>query len=1388
MSGKSKGESRVEIFFQQEQVNSWFDIGLLLDRLKDNRVTLKFPPLNKFKQNLLTAPAFITYDFGIDGVSVEIAKYCRALEGMANGSRQKIFWIGGQFSSEMDTILDPAWNAITIPELMGFNAWKGYDDFFGQKLERGDVRYNALVKQVWQLCEVITNKLDQLIDQHKLKVLLAVNACSNPGNVPLALSLAIISELRQIPVIGNHHDFYWEGGKRQLDRPDGEPAGPRDHFFTNSHLGEIFTLVETLYPWDSPLWAQTVINRLQEQSLVEQFGFNPNSLGVIPTSIDITKYRTRDDDARKNTLFRLYTIFINSGEEIEIAPATCYTTKEAAKILKGRPTILGHQEQAVGSSFFKASLILLQPTRIITRKRIEMDFDLIERLLAQEKISEFLQENPQLNITMLITGPVAPGHDHYFHQLLMEFNRLLERVAAEFKDRIFLALSFGLEGQPTLQERGLKDVRIYEVYSVSSLVLLPSETEGRGLPLLESAAAGVPMVCNRYHPEHVYCDVLGDHLDKSMRIKVFDHQDGSFLAETIEQICEVLIHPWSFESQAENNQVAVKKRFSRASLVNFLDNTLEQLWHRSTGSKKEYQLVQDQFRKFKKTTNYGSQFDQLVLNKHRCYLPGLTRNEFLIYLKSLIDPNYFRLEEMEMRGRVFRFARHLISDYLVGSKVERDPRVGQFYRMLDQLYLYHHGKSKLVMDHSFSYRHRYRRSYLYRSLTLEELMGVVNMLFRDIFPETLEYRLKGKRFGLFKTLNSALREVLDAPGQQFVIDDSERLTEDLKSNKKFAFFANRDITNKIQIFILNTMKTRLGISLYDEITPELLKERSNNVGQITLLARELPIGRISHQAVMAWLEKDALKELRLLHQANLFRVVPTKMLAAGIHLGQLGKEATTALLEVKAGGGFVVSVNQYDYMMDMIDMPSYRIGKVANQLGANFMGLAIDDLYLQWVPAGLKPSLAYPTPVQTPLDFSLALSSELFKSCVDQLGEEEVLQRLRKSADRFGPPIEQALKDIAAIDEGTGVGWDPINGIHHDGLPWSGAQAVISTQEGNWSFTTAFSGGEARTVLELVEDFEQQQNRKVELAWNGGYILNPELVGKLGLPSDYIGSPLGLVVQNGEVLSLPLYNKAAMLISDQGEVTFKRVNLEQGLTVTFASGEQVEFGVKTRNRKRVADGPLYYDLLHHEDSIPGRGRVIYRLVGNQIIETIIDSVEKVKIIPVGLTISLPLDFSSQHQRSGQQVKFTLAQLQGVQSAIEAGPMLVMDSKIDVDMDVEGWTTANSIATQAARLDYLDMRGPKIGVGISNVGKLMVVTINGRIRESVGATHLDLAQILTDMGAVCAMGFDPGGSVTLIVDGQQLNITPYNPNYEQNPFSLPGVARSVGNAIIVTSTD
>ena len=236
----------------------------------------------------------------------------------------------------------------------------------------------------------------------------------------------------------------------------------------------------------------------------------------------------------------------------------------------------------------------------------------------------------------------------------------------------------------------------------------------------------------------------------------------------------------------------------------------------------------------------------------------------------------------------------------------------------------------------------------------------------------------------------------------------------------------------------------------------------------------------------------------------------------------------------------------------------------------------------------------------------------------------------------------------------------------------------------------------------------------------------------------------------------------------------------------MAAAENSSMEFTLRNVKEPkADEPCFYDLLYPEETIPGRDRVVIRLAGGVVKEVLRPKGgEAVPIIPVGLTLSIPEGLLPPHwDKPGIELTITMRGWEALLSAVEAGPMLVEDGECCIDMEEEGWTHRNSIRTQAARLDYLDMRGPKIAVGLDRNGRLSVLTVNGRIRESVGATHHDMAEILIRRGIERAMGFDPGGSSTLFACGKVLNISPYNGDYEREAIALPPEPRPVGNAVL-----
>jgi len=74
-----------------------------------------------------------------------------------------------------------------------------------------------------------------LFSDYDIQLLVPVNVNSNPGNVPLAFAMVLVSELLGIPVLNSNHDFYWEGGNREVEiQEKGLERGPRDFFYHNS--------------------------------------------------------------------------------------------------------------------------------------------------------------------------------------------------------------------------------------------------------------------------------------------------------------------------------------------------------------------------------------------------------------------------------------------------------------------------------------------------------------------------------------------------------------------------------------------------------------------------------------------------------------------------------------------------------------------------------------------------------------------------------------------------------------------------------------------------------------------------------------------------------------------------------------------------------------------------------------------------------------------------------------------------------------------------------------------------------------------------------------------------------------------------------------------------
>ena len=314
-------------------------------------------------------------------------------------------------------------------------------------------------------------------------------------------------------------------------------------------------------------------------------------------------------------------------------------------------------------------------------------------------------------------------------------------------------------------------------------------------------------------------------------------------------------------------------------------------------------------------------------------------------------------------------------------------------------------------------------------------------------------------------------------------------------------------------------------------------------------------------------------------------------------------------------------------------------------------------------------------------------------------------------------------------------------------------------------------------------------------AWNGGYIINRHVMQKNNFPKEVLGSPLGLMMIGGKVLSPPLFSRPVLSFDTNGRPHIARLTLDfpGSICTNNPSAPQIAWQKNAINPEVPPhDDPAVYTLNYEKGSIPIEDRALLVLCGNRVAQILLpeDGLEVVPMQPMGLHVSVPLDRYydelSDTYFEGTEVQFDFAWStfwQDMVDAVEAGPLLLRNNRIAIDLLTEGWKTKNSKLTQAGRLDLETLRGPKLGVGLTRNGVILLLAVNGRIRDSVGATYRELALLLKEQEAFSAMCFDPGGSVTLVTQGQVRNIPPHNEDVENNPYVAPPEPRPVGGAVL-----
>jgi glycosyltransferase involved in cell wall biosynthesis len=290
---------------------------------------------------------------------------------------------------------------------------------------------------------------------------------------------------------------------REVLLETGLPAIAHNHDFywerKRFQVNCIPDILETAFPPDLPNLRHVVINSLAQRSLRTRRGIEST---VIPNVFDFGTLPPGIDDYNA-------------------------TLREAIGL-------------SAGDHF------ILQPTRVVPRKGIELAIELVSRM-------------QDARCKMVITHHAGDEGLDYLHQLQAQ-------AAAAGVDLQYVADRFGSQRSTTPE--GRKVYSLWDAYPHADFITYPSLYEGFGNALIEAVYFRKPVVVNRY-PVYV-ADIGPLGFD-------FVEIDGRIIDAAVAQVRELLGDPARYEQMVEHNYRLGQEHFSLERLEELLRGLLKEI-------------------------------------------------------------------------------------------------------------------------------------------------------------------------------------------------------------------------------------------------------------------------------------------------------------------------------------------------------------------------------------------------------------------------------------------------------------------------------------------------------------------------------------------------------------------------------------------------------------------------------------------------------------------------------------------------------------------------------------------------------------------------------------------------------------------------------------------
>jgi len=284
-----------------------------------------------------------------------------------------------------------------------------------------------------KIASVIEEKVEIFLDEKDIDFFIPQNVWSNSVSPPATLAIAHLIRKRQLPTLAHHHDFYWE-------RIDGVAL-------TSATAIE---LADKCMPPRENFIQHVVINSLAKEELLARKGI-PST--VIPNVFDFSGEGWHRDDFNRDFRDRI--------------------------------------------GLGKNDILILQATRIVPRKGIELAIDLVAELNKSDRRATFARSGlfdgrpftDDSKIVLVLPGITA---DEITGSYVDKLKEKIERngIEARFIEDL-------VDGNRR-DVKGEKVYSLWDTYVGADFVTYPSQWEGWGNQFLEAVYARLPMMIFEY--------------------------------------------------------------------------------------------------------------------------------------------------------------------------------------------------------------------------------------------------------------------------------------------------------------------------------------------------------------------------------------------------------------------------------------------------------------------------------------------------------------------------------------------------------------------------------------------------------------------------------------------------------------------------------------------------------------------------------------------------------------------------------------------------------------------------------------------------------------------------------------------------------------------------